>query len=274
LEKVQSQPVKVQAQPAERQGGGLAFVSPQGEQIAQLEALIDASPGQAGLRELDANIQNSPRQAAQRKAGITIQLKPRLTASNQQLDSGALIRDALGSFTVLQAHEFPNQTSGDGCVGSLCVSKYVTRAVAGTTEKIALHVTFNITGIFVPSTNGWGGATNIRINASNLHFTARPVATQVTISENGGGSILTAQSSIHRGIANDWTFDDGKRTALAAALNLPTAGIEAVVRTALAGDDGAALTGIRDGLNSKLSQKMLGRMELDVDYGRVETVWA
>jgi hypothetical protein len=74
-------------QPAQRQGNGAALESPQGEQIAQLEAVADASPQAGRLAQLAAMANNSPRMAAQRKAISAIHNSPNVTAQRQQLDS-------------------------------------------------------------------------------------------------------------------------------------------------------------------------------------------
>lgn len=67
MKKAELQHNHAQHQPAARQGGGAALESPQGEQIAQLEAMADASHQTDRLAELSAMVNNGPAMAAQRK---------------------------------------------------------------------------------------------------------------------------------------------------------------------------------------------------------------
>lgn len=76
-----------QSQPAVRQGQGAALASPQGEQIAQLEALVENSPQTGWLAQLAAATNNSPHMDAQRKAINAIYNSPGMAAQRQQLDS-------------------------------------------------------------------------------------------------------------------------------------------------------------------------------------------
>ncbi|HXU92523.1 MAG TPA: DUF4157 domain-containing protein [Gallionella sp.] len=87
MQKAEPQQNHAQNQPAQRQGIGAALESPQGEQIAQLEAAADASPQANRLAQLAAMANNSPRMAAQRKAISAIHNSPNVTAQRQQIDS-------------------------------------------------------------------------------------------------------------------------------------------------------------------------------------------
>jgi hypothetical protein len=81
-----------QNQPAPRQGKGAALESPQGERIAQLEAMVEASPQVGRLAQLAAAANNSPHMAVQRKAISAIHNSPHVTAQRRQL--GSLVGDA------------------------------------------------------------------------------------------------------------------------------------------------------------------------------------
>ncbi|MCK9200426.1 MAG: DUF4157 domain-containing protein [Gallionella sp.] len=86
MQKAESQHGMVQRQPSVRQGGGVALESPQGERIAQLEAMVEASPQSGKLAQLSAMANNSPGMVAQRKAISAIHNSPNVTAQRQQLD--------------------------------------------------------------------------------------------------------------------------------------------------------------------------------------------
>ncbi|MFZ3018163.1 MAG: DUF4157 domain-containing protein [Gallionella sp.] len=86
MQKAESQHGKVQRQPSVRQGGGVALESSQGERIAQLEAMVEASPQSGKLAQLSAMANNSPGMAVQRKAISAIHNSPNVTAQRQQLD--------------------------------------------------------------------------------------------------------------------------------------------------------------------------------------------
>jgi hypothetical protein len=76
-----------QNQPTQRQGRGASLESPQGEQIAQLEAMVEASPQAGKLAQLAAMADNSPRMTAQRKAISAIHNSPDVAAQRRQLDN-------------------------------------------------------------------------------------------------------------------------------------------------------------------------------------------
>lgn len=89
MQKAEAQHNQMQSQPAVRQGKGMVFDSPQGEQIAQLEAMAERSPQVAKQAQLVAMLNNSSRMSAQRKAINDIHNSPSLTAQRRHLDSFA-----------------------------------------------------------------------------------------------------------------------------------------------------------------------------------------
>lgn len=84
--KAEAQRTQVQSQPAQR-GGGAMLESPQGEQIAQLEAMAERSTQVDKQAQLAAMANSGSRMSAQRKAISAIYNSPNLTAQRQQLDS-------------------------------------------------------------------------------------------------------------------------------------------------------------------------------------------
>lgn len=87
MQKAEPQQKHAQNQPAQRSGGNAALESPQGEQIAQLEAMANASSQAGRLAQLTAMANNSPGMAAQRKAISAIHKSPNITAQRQQIDT-------------------------------------------------------------------------------------------------------------------------------------------------------------------------------------------
>ena len=81
--KAEVQHGQVQNQPTMRQGRGAAVESPGSAQIAQLEAMIDASPQMSAQRELAAQINTSPAMAAQRKFVEGLGGSPRMATRTQ-----------------------------------------------------------------------------------------------------------------------------------------------------------------------------------------------
>ncbi len=81
------QHVNVQNQPATRQGRGVAVDTPQTEQIAQLEAMIESSPQAEKQGSLAAMMDSSPTLNAQRKFGDMLSSSPRQIAQRQSFDS-------------------------------------------------------------------------------------------------------------------------------------------------------------------------------------------
>lgn len=80
MQKAEAQHTQTHNQPAQRQGRGASLESPQGEQLAQLEAMAEASPHAGKLAQLAATANDSPQAAAQRKVINAIQASPRMAA--------------------------------------------------------------------------------------------------------------------------------------------------------------------------------------------------
>jgi len=122
MQKAESRKANVQSQPATKQGGGMAVESPQGEQIAQLEAMMDSSPQsqrlgnmaammngapapnsaraaqlrmmnmvanarQPALQRMADMIHNSPRQQAAQKKADNINNSPMMVAQRKKIES-------------------------------------------------------------------------------------------------------------------------------------------------------------------------------------------
>lgn len=85
MQKVEAQHNQVQNQPAVRQEKGTALASPQSEQIAQLEAMVENSPQACRLAQLEAMAGHSPVSAAQRRAMVAIHNSPYVVAQRQRL---------------------------------------------------------------------------------------------------------------------------------------------------------------------------------------------
>lgn len=86
MQKTEAQHSQVQNQSAARQGWGIALESPQGEQIAQLEAMDKDSPQTAKLAQLAAVANDSPHAAAQRRMMSTIHNSPRMAAQRKAVE--------------------------------------------------------------------------------------------------------------------------------------------------------------------------------------------
>jgi hypothetical protein len=86
MQKAEAQYKHTQSQPAVRQGKGASLESPQGERIAQLEAMADSSPQAVVQRGMMDSIHNSLRMIAQRKAVDAIHNSPHLMAQWKQPD--------------------------------------------------------------------------------------------------------------------------------------------------------------------------------------------
>lgn len=140
-----------------------------------------------------------------------------LTERAQQQFKSKDLREALGTIKVKcgsDEWEFPDHTKGDGCVGKLSVSKFHEIAVHDdATQPLAIHVTFNIGHFYVPGVRKLGKGKTVKIDCrlENLHFTARPKNSQLTISEDGA-SIVESQKSSHRGTKPEqsWTHEKGE----------------------------------------------------------------
>ncbi|MDE2389858.1 MAG: hypothetical protein KGN35_12415, partial [Betaproteobacteria bacterium] len=109
MRKVEAQHRNTQNQfPAKQSDRGLTMTSPHGGQIAQLEAMIEASPQLSKLAHMAAMANNSPQATTQRrmmnmihnsprpritalrKADATMHKKPQVTVQRQQLDTGTV----------------------------------------------------------------------------------------------------------------------------------------------------------------------------------------
>ncbi|SHM32763.1 hypothetical protein SAMN05192549_101309 [Duganella sacchari] len=176
---------------------------------------------------------------------------------NQQLNTTEQIRTALANglnvrISTDNIWTFPIG-GADGCVGKLMVSRMRRVPVAGANQDLAAHVTFTINQIFVPTTKV--PSPEVRVEVTNVHFTARPVNVQLKI----GADTAVASTpkgievSIHRGI-NAWDYgkDNVKVIGLAAELNLPTATAQATINAALAHFDAAATAAVRDQVAASL----------------------
>lgn len=155
------------------------------------------------------------------------QIQFELTKQNQEISNerGA-IRRLIGELNLGNGWIIPAHEEGDGCMGTLSVSQYQPLAVPNATKNLALHITFNIEHLFIPSITGLKRPqpAQVSITLSNLHLTARPEKNQMTISAINASSILDAQISIHRGVNNGWSYGkwegEEKFTNLAAALGM------------------------------------------------------
>lgn len=87
MQKVEAQHNHAQNQPAAAQRKGAALESPQGEQLAQLEAMADASPQANRLAQLAAMANASPQAAAQRRTMGMIHDGPRMAAQRRAVDA-------------------------------------------------------------------------------------------------------------------------------------------------------------------------------------------
>ena len=155
--------------------------------------------------------------------------------------------------------DFPEKNDGDGRIGNLCVSRSHKQNVNGVNKQLAVHVTFAIAQIFVPSENGAKGKKEaIKVQVENLHFTARPKDTQLQINDNNCTAYLpdNRDAATHRGIANDWLHlkDDKKLASLAVALELnPTdAQTKPQIQLALGAYNGATLKLIQNAIEAAL----------------------
>ena len=86
MQKAEQQHKHKPNQPAQRQSGSVSLESPQGEQIAQLKAMVKSSPQAVAQRRIMDMIRNSPSMAEQRKTISAIHNSPHATAQRQQLD--------------------------------------------------------------------------------------------------------------------------------------------------------------------------------------------
>jgi hypothetical protein len=193
---------------------------------------------------------------------------------NQQLDTTELIRTALDDglnvrISTDDTWTFP--TGGaDGCVGKLMVSRLRRVTVPGANQDLAVHVTFSIKQIFVPTLKVPNP--EIRVELANLHFTARPINLQLKVS--GDSAIAATPSgadvSIHRGL-NDWSYGKNgeKVNALAAALNISAESAQTTINTALAGFSATAFARVRERVVASLQAEISDSLLPSNQRGRV-----
>ncbi|MFZ3018167.1 MAG: DUF4157 domain-containing protein [Gallionella sp.] len=110
MQKAETQHNQMQNRPAQRQGGVAALESPQGERIAQLEAMAEHSPQVGKQAQLAAMANGNSRMSVQRKAISAMHNSPSLTAQRQKLDS--LTGEAAQSAEAPAQPSAPVQLSG------------------------------------------------------------------------------------------------------------------------------------------------------------------
>jgi len=183
-------------------------------------------------------------------------------AGNQQIDADNTIHQALNHNIYVRV---PTRdpwilpaTGNDGRIGKLTVSRYHLEPVTGANQSLAVHVTFTINQIFVPSQTGAtrrGNPEAIRVEIANLHFTARPLNVQFAINGDNFVANTPANRNVatHRGAVNNWLHvsSDERCRDIATSIGL-TADDAAQLGTArtainngLADYTGEALTALR-----------------------------
>jgi hypothetical protein len=194
----------------------------------------------------------------------------RIQNHNQQINQDAAIRTALDDGINVReggrAWTFPVRGT-DGRIGALSVSRFHSVPVMGANQVLAVHITFSIQQIFVPSLPSLRNrAQSIRVEIRNLHFTARPAKLQLKISDQNAVARTPdgSEVSIHRGLVNDWSHanEPGRVLALAAALNIvPPKSASKAINAALASFDGPALKAVRGGLEASLKCEINDNLE-------------
>jgi hypothetical protein len=137
--------------------------------------------------------------------------------------SDPFIRLAVGTIKA-GVFRFPAQSSssGDGCVGCLCVSESID--VIQEPIPMAMHITFKITGVYAaPNTSG---GIEVKCQVQDFHCTIRPKAVQEAIVSNGGKIPGKAQASAtHLGAGWNWSHekeaDHKTAKGILKALDLP-----------------------------------------------------
>jgi hypothetical protein len=166
---------------------------------------------------------------------------------HKALDDGVNVRVCAGD-----TWTFP-VTGADGRLGKLCVSQYRPENVRGSNEPLAVHVTFTVTSIFVPSTAGAANRQPVRVEIVNLHFTARPKGVQVEIHDDNFKAALPGSRDVatHRGIHNNWLHNDNAQKCkdIAVRLGLPAdTDPKKAINEALAPYNGVALAAVQAAL--------------------------
>lgn len=210
---------------------------------------------------------------------------------NQQLNTDALLQRALHdglNVRVTRDNTWTYPVTGsDGRIGKLSVSRFRETAVTGANQALAVHLTFTINQIFVPSLTGARRPTPqaFTVQIANLHFTARPVNVQYAIDNDNFVANTPGNRSVatHRGETNAWLHAGSDQRARDIAnfigLNAGTAQELRDFRTAIAealnGYTGAALTTLRNSIinsfqseiNDNLSPTELrGRVPIEVTF--------
>lgn len=115
MQKLKTQPENAQNPPVAKQGGEATVASPQGERIAQLEAVMDNSPQAIKLSGLAAMMNISPAMAAQRKLLEVMHNGPRQqkvegnAGSPEHLDSSLSSGEIPAQALIVNEDESPNQ---------------------------------------------------------------------------------------------------------------------------------------------------------------------
>ena len=195
-----------------------------------------------------------------------------ISEQNQQLETPA-IQELLRTLDVGFGHNnwiFPHPSPGDGRVGKLCVSQYKPIKVEGTDKKLAVHITFEISHLFIPSEISIKRDHKITINVElkNLHFTARPEQSQLKISSDGN-SILESEASTHRGVNNDWSHNTKNRVLckIARQLGLDSSNAQGqqaktAINAALASFDKQRLEDFDEEIVKRIQRKIKDRLKI------------
>ncbi len=83
MQKVEAERSQASQRASQRQGSGSALESPQGDQIAQLEAMVEASPQVGGVARFASMANGSPQAAAQRRTMDMIGNSTRMAAQRR-----------------------------------------------------------------------------------------------------------------------------------------------------------------------------------------------
>ncbi|HET7867412.1 MAG TPA: DUF4157 domain-containing protein, partial [Burkholderiaceae bacterium] len=177
------------------------------------------------------------------------------------------LRTLFGSAFSVGVWKFPKQKSGDGIMGKNTISAAYEVAVAGATDKVALHINFMVTaGSFNKSTTGDGYST-LTLNLSKLHITARSASNQIQIVEDGA-SILSAARSIHCGPNNDWDWRHKNVGELSTEINATAGNLQAALNGYGQAYVGALCTPLKDEMTRTARNR-----DVDVNF-QGDRTWA
>ncbi|MDC0710181.1 hypothetical protein POL68_17015 [Stigmatella sp. ncwal1] len=134
--------------------------------------------------------------------------------TRQQLNDSASIVSLLGDFAFFDATRawvFPGvepRAGADGCVGSLCVSRALELSHPGLLEPLALHLSFNMTRLLVPSLQALQRLSPepLKVTLEAVRFTARPSSSPALVSLCPGGPIILPEISLQLDQTRDWNF--------------------------------------------------------------------